>query len=87
MATTKTVSTNSTHTVGKCVLVTHAPVAAPTFAGSYSLHDCASPGQAELYNCVYPINFASADGKTFQNGLTVVSRNAQDQGTVSVTVA
>lgn len=87
MSTTKTVSTNSTHTVGKCVLVTHSPVVAPSMGGSYSLHDCATPGAAEIWNCVYPINFASADGKTFQNGLTVVSRNPQDQGTVSVTVA
>jgi hypothetical protein len=87
MATTKTVSTNTTHTIGKCVLVSHSAVVAPSMGGNYSLHDCATPGAAEIWNCVYPINFASADGKTFQTGLTVVHRNPNDPGTVSVTVA
>lgn len=87
MATTKTVSTNSTHTVGACTLITHAPVNAPSMGGFYSLHDCASPGAAEVFNMVYPINLASSDGKTFKYGLTVVHRNPADQGTVSVTIA
>ncbi len=87
MASTKTVSTNSTHTVGAATLVSHAPVVASSMGGGYSLHDCATAGQAEVYNMVYPINLASSDGKTFKYGLTVVHRNPADTGTVSVTVA
>lgn len=87
MATTKTVNTNTTHTVGKGTLVTHSPITTPSMGGGYSLHDCATPGAAELYNCIYPINLASSDGKTFVNGLTVVHRNPMDPGSVSVTVA
>jgi hypothetical protein len=87
MSTTKTVNTNSTHTVGKCTLVTHSVVTPSSMGGGYSLHDCATPGAAEVWNCVYPINMASPDGKAFTNGLTVVHRNPADQGSVSVTIA
>lgn len=87
MATTKTVSTNSTHTVGAGTLVSSVAATTPTYAGSYSLHDCATPGQAGLHNCIYPINFASVDGKKFVNGLVVVSRNPMDNGTITVTIA
>lgn len=82
---TKTVNTNSTHTTGTGTYVTSSAVTTPTMGGSYSLHDCATIQQAELYNMIWPINLASSDGKTFKYGLTVVHRNAGDTGSVSVT--
>lgn len=87
MSTTKTVATNSVHTVGPCTLISSSVVVTPTIGGTYSLHDCATVGQAELWNCIYPINLASIDGKTCKNGLVVVHRNPMDTGTVSVTIA
>jgi len=81
---TQTVNTRTTAVTGKGTLVTHSPVITSP-VGGYSLHDCADPRFVELYNCIYPINFASPDGKTFTNGLTVHSR--EPGGSVSVTTA
>ena len=43
----------------------------PAPYGRHSIHDCADPGQAEIWNCIWPINLASPDGKTVKNGIVV----------------
>lgn len=81
---TITVNARTAVKVGAGTLVTHAPVTTPAY-GTYSLHDCADPGQAGLHNCIWPINLASPDGKAFSKGLVVHTR--EPGGSVSVTHA
>ncbi len=39
--------------------------------GSYSIHDCADPGQVSAMNCIGPQSFASADGRTVKYGIVI----------------
>lgn len=54
-------------------------------AGYHSLHDCATPGQAGLHNCVWPINMASADGITYTNGIVIHTVNGDSVGNFTIT--
>jgi len=56
---------------------------APMPGASYSLHDCAQPGQAAVHNMVWPLNLAGTDGLTFKIGCVVVCRDPN--AVVSVT--
>ena len=76
-----TANARSVVKAGKGTITTHAAVAKPV--QGYSLHDCATPEQAGLHNCIWPLNFASSDGVTFKYGLVVHTR--EPGGTVSVT--
>ena len=51
--------------------------------GYYSIHDCADPGQASALNCVYPINYASADGVTMKNGICIMTSDGTGSYTVT----
>ena len=46
-------------------------VTTPPPYGKFSVHDCNDPGQASALNCIYPQNFASADGVTVTKGIVV----------------
>lgn len=65
---------------GKLLAVT---VTTPPPYGKYSVHDCAGPDQATALNCVFPQNFASADGITLKHGLVV---HTQEPGGVFTVV-
>ena len=65
---------------------------APGYAGRanggaphYSLHDCALASQAGLHNLVWPINMASVDGITFNNGLVIHTANSDSLGNFTIT--
>ena len=87
MASTKTVSTGSQHTVGAGVVTSHVATGGIA-AGGYSLHDTHDPALAGLHNCIWPIAIANnmAGSLTFKNGLTVMPKRPTDTGTVQVTV-
>jgi len=46
-------------------------VTTPPPYGKFSVHDCVDPGQVSALNCIFPQNFASADGVKVKNGIVV----------------
>lgn len=80
--TTVTVPSRGQVKKGAGTVVSAVPVSPPAYA-KYSLHDCQEVWQAGLHNCIWPVNLGATNGKTFVNGLVVMS--SETTGTVTVT--
>jgi hypothetical protein len=76
MTTKSNISTTQTLKVGSTT-VTAATITALPVMGVHALHDCASPGQISLSNCVWPSDYVNGKGmKTEPSATTTQLANS-----------